>query len=48
MRVYCNQACSLTVTLDVYYRALTRGTGYQNALHPEIARLQPWMRVTVG
>ena len=48
MRVYCNQACSLTVTLDVYYRALTRGTGYRNALHPEIARLQPWMRVTVG
>ncbi|HEY1519300.1 MAG TPA: choice-of-anchor D domain-containing protein [Solirubrobacteraceae bacterium] len=47
-RVYCNQACSLTVTLEVYYRAITRGKHYRGLLNAQTARVQPWMRVNVG
>jgi hypothetical protein len=47
-RVYCNQACSLNVTLEVYYRAIARGKHYRGLLHAQTARTQPWTRVNVG
>jgi hypothetical protein len=48
LRVYCNQACSLNVNLEVYYRAVIRGTGYEKAVQGHVTRMQPWTRVVVG
>lgn len=49
LRVYCNQACTLKVALQVYERAITRGRGYQKKMQAYLVRKpQPSTRVTVG
>jgi hypothetical protein len=48
VRVYCNQACSLDATLEVYYRAIARGAGHEETLQAGTASMQPWIRVVVG
>ncbi len=47
-RVYCSEACTLHVSLQVYYRAIARGKHYRGLLNAQTARMQPWTRVIVG
>ncbi len=47
VRVHCNQACSVNVTLMVYHRAIVRGNHYRGLLHADRAS-EPWARVGIA
>jgi hypothetical protein len=47
VRVHCNQACSVNVTLMVYRRAIARGKYYRGLLHADRATA-PWTRVGIA
>jgi hypothetical protein len=47
VRVSCNQACSVAISLMVYHRAPARGRKYRGLLHADTA-VFPWTRVAVG
>jgi hypothetical protein len=47
VRVHCNKACSVNVTLMVYHRAIARGKQYRGLLHADRAT-EPWTRVGIA